>query len=57
MTSAIFRNVCLNPKQMVSEKPDQLKEKLKKVFHHLIYSNQVTTTLASRNVLSSLVRL
>ena len=47
MTSAIVRNVCLNSKQMVSEKPDQLKEKLKKLFHHLIYSNEVTTTLAS----------
>ena len=43
--SAIVRNVCFIPKQMVSEKPDQIKEKLKKLLHHLIYLNQVTTTM------------
>ena len=51
MKSAIVRNVSLfNPKQMVSEKPDQLKEKLKKLLHHLIYLNQVTTTLAENSL-------
>ena len=42
MKSAVFRNVSVfHPKQMVSEKPDQLKEKMKKLLHHLTYLNQV----------------
>ena len=49
--SAIARNVSVfKPKQMVFEKPDQLKEKLKKLLHHLIYLNQVTTSLAENGL-------
>ena len=51
MKSAIVRNVSVfNPKQMVSEKPDHLKEKLKKLFHHLIYLNRVATSLAENSL-------
>ena len=47
MKSAIVRNDSVfNHKQMVSEKPDQLKEKLKKMLHHLVYLNQFTASLA-----------
>ena len=50
MKFTIVRNVCLRPKQIVSEKPDQLKEKLKKPPHHSIYLNQVTTSLAENSL-------
>ena len=47
----IVRNVSVfNPQKIVSKKPDQLKEKLKKLLHHLIYLNQVTTTLAENTL-------
>ena len=40
MKSAIVRNDSVfNHKQMVSENPDQLKEKLKKMLHHFVYLN------------------
>lgn len=39
-----------NPKQMVSERPDELKEKLKKLLHHLIYLNQVKTSLTENDL-------
>ena len=51
MKSAIVRNAsAFNPKQMVSVKPDQLREKLKKLLHHLIYLNQVTSALAENSL-------
>ena len=49
--STIVRNVSVfNLKQMVSGKSDQLKEKLKKLLHHLIYLNQVTTSSAENSL-------
>ena len=51
MKFTVVRNVSVfNPKQMVSEKPDQLREELKKLFHHLIYLNQVTTSLSENSL-------
>ena len=50
MKPAVPSSVCFQPKQMVSEQPDQLKEKLKKLIHDLIYLNQVTTTLAENSL-------
>ena len=51
MKSAVFRNVSVfNPKQMVSEIPDQLKKKLKKLLHDLICLNKVTNTLAENSL-------
>ena len=47
---SIVTNVSVfNPKQVVSEKPDQLKEKLRKLLHHLIYLNQVTAILSENS--------
>ena len=50
MKPAVPSSVCFQCKQMVSEQPDQLKEKLKKLIHDLIYLNQVTTTLAENSL-------
>ena len=47
---SIVTNVSVfNPKQVVSEKPDELKEKLRKLLHHLICLNQVTAILSENS--------